>query len=99
MAAEPLIPLIYEVVEAPTPQTTIVEFLLGALGIVAAIAGVAVVLGLGFAGVLIAIRRTRGQDTLSGRGSDSIRLGLNTPVRATVGSADTESKAPASPPR
>ena len=84
MNIQPLTPLIYEVVDAPTPQTTIVEFLLGTLGGVAAIAGVAVVFGLGFAGVLILLRRRRGQDPLKGNGSDSIRLGLSTPLRSTV---------------
>ena len=94
MNIQPLIPLIYEVVDAPTPQTTIVEFLLGTLGVVAAIAGVAVVFGLGFAGVLILLRRRRGQDPLKGNGSDSIRLGLSTPLRSTVELTDGNATIP-----
>lgn len=94
MNIQPLTPLIYEVVDAPTPQTTIVEFLLGTLGVVAAIAGVAVVFGLGFAGVLILLRRRRGQDPLKGNGSDSIRLGLSTPLRSTVELTDGNATIP-----
>ena len=94
MNSQPLTPFIYEVVDAPTPQTTIVEFLLGTLGVVAAIAGVAVVFGLGFAAVLISLRRRGGQDPLKGQGRDSIRLGLSTPLRSTVDSTDGKATIP-----
>ncbi len=70
---------IYEVVPAPTTQTTITDVALGAGSVVLALIGVALVLGLVCAGVLVGVRRTRrnhNTGTESGD-SDATRLGLS----------------------
>ena len=73
---QPVTPLLYEVVEPTTEQTTVGDVLLGSFAVVGAIAVVALVLGVLCAGVMIGLRRARGQDKLTGRGSNSVRLGL-----------------------
>ena len=56
---QPVIPLVYEVVERTTPQTTIVDFVVGAVLVVVFIAATAVVMGAALAGALIVLRRGR----------------------------------------
>ena len=77
--AVPVTPFVYEVVEQTTPSTTAVDYLLGAFAVVGTLAVAAIVLGLLFAGALIAIRRSRGT-ALTGAGSASTRLDLGAPV-------------------
>ena len=73
---QPVTPFVTEVVEPTTEPTTVVDVLLGSFAVIGAVALVAFVLGLLCAGVLIGLKRARGQDELSGRGSDSVRLDL-----------------------
>ena len=67
---------VYEAVDAPTEQTTILDVLLGASAVIGLLAAVAVVLGLLCAGLLLSIRRRRGDDLGEGGGSAVTRLGL-----------------------
>ena len=83
MSSQPITPLVYEIVESTTPQTTVVDVLLGAVAFVGVIGVVAFVLGLSFAGVLIALRKRRGQDQLAGDGGGAIQLGLSSPRGVT----------------
>ena len=76
---QPVTPFVTEVVEPTTEPTTVVDVLVGSLAVVGAVAVVALVLGLLCAGVLIGLKRARGQDKLGGRGSDSVRLDLTGP--------------------
>ena len=75
-ALQPITPLVYELVEPTTEQTTVIDVLWGSLGVIGAVAGFAVVLGMLLAGVMIGLQRFRGRGKLTGRGSDSVRLGL-----------------------
>ena len=90
--AVPVTPFVYEVVEQTTPSTTVVDYLLGAFAVVGTLAVAAIVLGLLFAGTLIAIRRSRGT-ALTGDGSTSIRLDLGARVADPASAAE---EAPAS---
>lgn len=94
MFLQPVTPLIYEVVGPSTGQATVADTLLGAAVVLGALAASALVLGLLFTVALIAIRRLRGHDKLAGGGSDSVRLGLRTPLRASVASPDAIPKLP-----
>ena len=72
---QPVTPLVYEVVERTTPQTTIVDFVVGAVLVVVFIAATAVVMGAALAGALIVLRRGR---TSGPDGTDSsVSLRLN----------------------
>lgn len=73
---QPVTPFVTEVVEPTTEPTTVVDVLFGAFSVIGAVAAVALFLGLACAAVLIGLKRARGQDRLTGRGSDSVRLGL-----------------------
>jgi hypothetical protein len=69
---------IYEVIPEPTAQTTILDVVFGGVAVVTALVGVAVVLGLGCAALLIGMRRmrrTRKGDDDAGD-ADVTRLGL-----------------------
>lgn len=68
MQSQPVTPFIYEVVEPTTETTTVVDVLLGAVAVAGALALVAVVLGIAFAGLMLAIRRLRRQDGLASGG-------------------------------
>ena len=76
MPLQPATPFVYEVAEPTTAQTTVVDVLLGAAAVVGAVAVVALVLGLALAGLMIGIRRMRGENGLTGRGREGARLGL-----------------------
>lgn len=76
MLYQPAIPYIYEMVEKPTAQTTVIDVLLGAVWVVVGLATLALVSGLVCAGALILLRRVRGQDAFTGAGSDATKLGL-----------------------
>ena len=96
MPLQPVMPLIYELVAPSTGQTTVADTLRGAAVVLGALAASALALGLLFAVVLLAVRRLRGHDTLTGGSSDSVRLGLRTPLRASVASSDAVPKLPGS---
>ena len=81
MSLQPIMPLFYEVVEKTTEQTTVADVLLGAFAIIGGLVVVCFLLGLGCAGVLIALRKLQGQDRLAGAGSESTRLGLDSSSR------------------
>ena len=72
---EPIIPLIYEIVESTTPQTSVVDVVVGAFAIVGVIGTVALALGLSLAGVLLLLRKLRGQDQIGAEGA--VRLNIN----------------------
>jgi hypothetical protein len=61
MLQEPLSPIIIEVASAPpaTEEITVMDVLTGAFGFIGAIAGVAIVLAVLFAGGLILLRHRR----------------------------------------
>jgi len=77
MQQDPLTPLVYEIVESTTPQTTVADVVVGALGVVGAIGAIAFVLGVFFAGVLLLLRKWRGEDEVNAEGSGAVRLRLN----------------------
>ena len=76
MQSQPITPFVYQVVEPTTAPTTVVDVLLGAVAVSGALAVVALVLGIGLAGLLVGIRRLRRQDGLASGGGSSLRLGL-----------------------
>ena len=76
MLLQPITPVVYELVEKPTAQTTVSDVLVGAISVVGGLAGVGLLLGVLFAGVLIGLRYLRGQDSLDGGGSETVQLGL-----------------------
>jgi hypothetical protein len=74
---EPLSPIIVEVASAPpaTEAITVVDVLMGALGFIGAIAGVAVALAVLLAGGLIVLRHRRASSP-DGPESSATSLGL-----------------------
>ncbi len=79
MTAQPMTPLVYEMVEETTAQTTVVDVLVGAFSIVGVLGFFAVLLGLAMAGGLILLRK-RGGNPVAG-GSSATRLGIDTTRR------------------
>ena len=67
---------VYEVAQEPTAQTTISDLLLGVAGVVLGLAGAAVFFGLACAGLLIVLRRMRGEGRPAAD-PDATRLGLD----------------------
>lgn len=82
MARQPVTPLVYDLIEPTTPQTTVIDVLVGTGSVVVAIVFVAILLGLGLAGLLIARRRVSGEG-LYGIGGPGITLGLDTRLVAS----------------
>ena len=68
---------VYETAQEPTTQTTISDLLLGVASVVLGLALAAVVLGLVCAGILIVLRRRRGQESHLSADPDATRLGLD----------------------
>ncbi len=79
--SQPVTPLIYEVVEPTTEQTTVVDVVLGAFSVVGVLGLFAVLLGLSLAGLLIGARKLRGGDVEGTTGGSATRLGLGAPGR------------------
>lgn len=77
MLLQPLTPLIYEVVEPTTRETTVSDVLLGSAAMIGAVSGVALLLGCMCAGCLIGVRRLRGRNKLAEEGNGGVRLKLN----------------------
>lgn len=78
---QPLTPLVYEVVEPTTEQTTVIDVVLGAFSVVGVLGLVAVLLGVSLAGLLIGVRKLRGRDREGTAGGNAIRLDLGAPGR------------------
>ncbi len=78
MAAQPqpVTPLVYEVVEPTTEQTTVIDVVLGAFSVVGVLGLIAVLLGLSLAGLLIGVRKLRGGNVEATAGGRATRLGL-----------------------
>ena len=74
MPLQPPTPFVYEAVEPTTAQTTVVDVVLGAVAVAGAVAGIALLLGLVCAGLLIGVRRMRG--SLAGQGRQGVSLDL-----------------------
>ena len=79
MTAQPMMPLVYEMVEETTAQTTVVDVLVGSVSIVGVLGLFAVLLGLAMAGGLILLRQ-RGANPVAG-GASATRLGIDTSGR------------------
>lgn len=77
MLSQPLTPLVYEVVEPTTQETTVMDVVLGSVAMIGAVAGVALLLGCICAGVLIGVRRLKGRDKLTEDSDGGIKLKLN----------------------
>ncbi len=75
MLSQPATPFVYEVVEPTTAQTTALDVVVGAVAVAGAVAVVALVLGLALAGLMIGIRRMRGDNGSTGREGASLHLG------------------------
>ena len=74
---EPVMPMVYEVVEATTEQTTVIDVVLGAFSVVGVLGLVAVLLGALLAGLLIGMRKLRGGSVEGTVGGSATRLGLS----------------------
>ena len=83
MAAQPqpVTPLVYEVVEPTTEQTTVIDVVLGAFSVVGVLGLIAVLLGLSLAGLLIGVRTLRGGTVDGTTGGSATRLGLGASSR------------------
>ena len=73
---QPVTPLVYEVVEPTTEQTTVIDVVLGAFSVVGVLGLVAVLLGISLAGLLIGVRKLRGGDVGGTPGGSATRLGI-----------------------
>lgn len=77
MQQDPITPLVYELVESTTPQTTVADVVGGAFAVVGVIGAIAFVLGVSFAGALLLLRKWRGEDEVNAESSGAVRLRLN----------------------
>ena len=96
MARQPITPLVYDLIEATTPQTTVIDVLVGTGSVVVAIVFVAILLGLGLAGLLIARRRVSGEG-LYGIGGPGVTLGLDTRLGPVAPSREAPAPADGAP--
>ena len=74
---QPLTPLVYEVVDPPTRQTTVVDLLMQVVGLIGGVIVIALLAGVLVAGFLIALRALWPQNSFNGAGTDRTRLGLS----------------------
>ena len=72
----PIIPLLFETVDAPTGTTTVGELLLEIAGLVGTIIIVALLAGTVIAGLFIWVRSLWPTNSFNGTGSDRTRLDL-----------------------
>jgi len=75
--SQPVTPLVYEVVEPTTEQTSVIDVVLGAFSVVGVLGLIAVLLGVTLAGLLIGVRRLRGGSVEGVAGRRATRLGLS----------------------
>lgn len=73
----PIIPLLFEAVDAPTEPTTVADLLLEIAGLVGIIIIIALLAGAVTAWLLIGVRRRWPENSFNGTGSDRTRLGLS----------------------
>ena len=73
MTAQPMTPLIYEMVEETTAQTTVADVLVGSFSIVGVLGLLAVLLGLAMAGGLILLRKRGGNPVAGGASATPAR--------------------------
>ena len=79
---QPVTPMVFEVVEPTTEQTTVIDVVLGAFSVVGVLGLTAVLLGAALAGLLIAVRKRRGVRAAGvGGGGSATRLGLGSAGR------------------
>ena len=78
---EPVTPMVYEMVEPTTEQTTVIDVVLGAFSVVGVLGLLAVLLGALLAGLLIGVRRLRGGSVDGVAGGSATRLNLGAPGR------------------
>lgn len=76
MRVQPITPLVYEIVEETTRETTVVDVLLGSFAMVGVLAALAVLMGLSMAALLILMRKRHGGNPAAGSGG-ATRLGLD----------------------
>ena len=81
MRVQPITPLVYEVVEETTRETTVVDVLVGSFAVVGVLGAVALLMGLSMAGLLILLRNRRGGNPAAGS-SSTTRLGLDSISRS-----------------
>ena len=77
----PVTPMVYEVIEPTTEQTTVFDVVLGAFSVVGVLALSAVLLGALLAGLLIGVRKRRGGRVEGVGDGGATRLGLSAPGR------------------
>ena len=75
--SQPVTPLVYEMVEPTTEQTSVIDVVLGAFSVVGVLGLIAVLLGMSLAGLLIGLRRLRGNSVEGAAGGSATRLGLS----------------------
>lgn len=80
-------PVIVEVIDAPTRETTVTDVILQALGITGVLIVGALVAGLALAALFIWVRRAAPDNAFNGTASDRLRLGLDHLPPATVPTA------------
>ena len=73
---QPVTPLIYELVDPTTEQTTVADVVLGAFSVVGVLGLVAILLGVSLAGLLIGMRKLRARDIEGTAGGSATRLDL-----------------------
>ena len=78
---QPVTPLVFEVVEPTTEQTTVIDVVLGAFSVVGVLGLTAVLLGAALAGLLIGVRKRRGVRAADVPGGGATRLGLGSAGR------------------
>ena len=72
-------PIVAEVIEAPTRETTVADVVLQALGITGVILVGALIAGLSLAGLFIWMRSAKPDNRFNGTGSERLRLDLEPP--------------------
>ena len=74
---QPIMPLVYEVVDPASRQTTVVDLLLEVFGLIGGIIIIAVLAGVLAAGFLIGFRTLWPQNSFNGAASEGTRLDLS----------------------
>jgi hypothetical protein len=72
-------PYVVEVIEAPTPETTVADILLGAVGLTGAIVLGAILFGLVLGGLLVGLRNWRPKNPFNGQTAADVSLRLHVP--------------------
>jgi len=71
-------PYIVQVIEAPTRETTVVDILLGSVGLIGVIVLAAILFGLALGGFLVWFRNSRPENAINGQTAGESALRLNT---------------------